>query len=40
MIARTLPGGDELSEILDFRQLIEQQIARTAASGGTPATSR
>ncbi len=31
MIARTLPGGDELSEILDFRQLIEQQIARTAA---------
>jgi GntR family transcriptional regulator, transcriptional repressor for pyruvate dehydrogenase complex len=31
MIARALPGWDELSEILDFRQLIEQQIARTAA---------
>jgi DNA-binding FadR family transcriptional regulator len=32
MIRRTLlPAWDELSEILDFRQLIEQQIARTAA---------
>ena len=31
MIARALPGWDELSEILDFRQLVEQQIARTAA---------
>jgi GntR family transcriptional repressor for pyruvate dehydrogenase complex len=32
MIRRTLlPAWEELSEILDFRQLIEQQIARTAA---------
>jgi GntR family transcriptional regulator, transcriptional repressor for pyruvate dehydrogenase complex len=32
MIRRTLlPAWDELSEILDFRQLVEQQIARTAA---------
>jgi DNA-binding FadR family transcriptional regulator len=32
MIRRTLlPAWDELSDILDFRQLIEQQIARTAA---------
>ena len=32
MIRRTLlPAWDELSEVLDFRQLIEQQIARTAA---------
>jgi DNA-binding FadR family transcriptional regulator len=32
MIRRTLlPAWAELSEILDFRQLIEQQIARTAA---------
>jgi GntR family transcriptional regulator, transcriptional repressor for pyruvate dehydrogenase complex len=32
MVRRTLlPAWDELSEILDFRQIIEQQIARTAA---------
>lgn len=31
MIRRTLPAWEELSEILDFRQLVEQQIARTAA---------
>jgi GntR family transcriptional repressor for pyruvate dehydrogenase complex len=32
MIRRTLlPAWAELSEVLDFRQLIEQQIARTAA---------
>jgi GntR family transcriptional repressor for pyruvate dehydrogenase complex len=32
MIRRTLlPAWDELADILDFRQLIEQQIARTAA---------
>lgn len=32
MIRRTLlPAWDELSEVLDFRQLIEQQIARAAA---------
>jgi GntR family transcriptional repressor for pyruvate dehydrogenase complex len=32
MIRRTLlPAWEELSEVLDFRQLIEQQIARTAA---------
>src|SRR6201994_77223 len=30
MIRRTLlPAWEELSEVLDFRQLIEQQIART-----------
>jgi GntR family transcriptional repressor for pyruvate dehydrogenase complex len=32
MIRRTLlPAWDQLSEVLDFRQLIEQQIARAAA---------
>src|SRR3984885_8723620 len=32
MIRRTLlPAWDELTEVLDFRRLIEQQIARTAA---------
>ena len=37
MIRRTLlPGWDELSEILDFRQLIEQQIARAAAERRDP----
>ena len=33
MIRRTLvPAWEELTEILDFRQLIEQLIARTAAA--------
>ena len=33
MIRRTLlPAWEELSEILDFRQLVEQLIARTAAA--------
>jgi GntR family transcriptional regulator, transcriptional repressor for pyruvate dehydrogenase complex len=32
MIARTLvPAWDDLTELLDFRQLVEQMIARTAA---------
>jgi DNA-binding FadR family transcriptional regulator len=32
MIKRTLgPAWDELTELLDYRRLIEQQIARTAA---------
>jgi GntR family transcriptional regulator, transcriptional repressor for pyruvate dehydrogenase complex len=32
MIRRTLlPAWEELTQVLDFRQLIEQQIARTAA---------
>jgi GntR family transcriptional regulator, transcriptional repressor for pyruvate dehydrogenase complex len=36
MIRRTLlPAWDELTEILDFRQLIEQQIARVAAERRT-----
>ena len=36
MIRRTLmPAWTELSEVLDFRQLIEQQIARTAAERRT-----
>ena len=36
MIRRTLlPAWTELSEVLDFRQLIEQQIARTAADRRT-----
>ena len=41
MIKRTLdPAWEELTELLDYRRLIEQQIARTAASGGPPPTSR
>ena len=40
MIRRTLlPAWEELTEILDFRQLVEQLIARTAAARRTPATS-
>ncbi|HEU5419065.1 MAG TPA: FCD domain-containing protein [Streptosporangiaceae bacterium] len=36
MIRRTLlPAWTELSEVLDFRQLVEQQIARTAAERRT-----
>jgi GntR family transcriptional regulator, transcriptional repressor for pyruvate dehydrogenase complex len=36
MIRRTLlPAWEELSDVLDFRQLIEQQIARTAAERRT-----
>src|SRR6266536_6640688 len=32
MIKRTLgPAWDELTELLDYRRLVEQQIARTAA---------
>ena len=36
MIRRTLlPAWEELSEILDFRQIVEQMIARTAAERRT-----
>src|SRR2546423_15685560 len=37
MIKRTLgPAWDELTELLDYRRLIEEQIARTAAERRVP----